>query len=92
MTRRQAGLLLTALHVAMLGTLGLKLVADRARLPRAWARTQPYDPSTPLRGRYVKLALEIPLTTGGSARGGVGDRGGASARWMESSWARSTTR
>ncbi len=67
--------MLAALHAAMLGTLGLKLVADRARLPRAWARTQPYDPSTPLRGRYVRLALEIPLTTGVSARAGVGDRG-----------------
>jgi hypothetical protein len=62
-TRRRAGLLLAAIQVALVGSLGLKLLVDRARLPRAWARTQPYDPSTPLRGRYVRLALEVPLTT-----------------------------
>jgi hypothetical protein len=60
-TRRQAGFLLAAIHVAMVGSLGLKLLVDRGRLPRAWARTEPFDPSTPLRGRYVRLALDVPL-------------------------------
>jgi hypothetical protein len=68
-TRRQAGLLLALTHVALVGSLGLKLLVDRARLPRAWARTTPFDPSTPLRGRYVRLAVEVPL---GSAAAGVG--------------------
>jgi hypothetical protein len=54
-------MLLAAIHVAIVGSLGLKLLVDRARLPRAWARTEPYDPSTPLRGRYVRLALDVPL-------------------------------
>ncbi|HUR94349.1 MAG TPA: hypothetical protein VMY76_07185 [Gemmatimonadales bacterium] len=62
MNRRRTGLLLAAIHVAMVGSLGLKLLADRTRLPRAWTRTAPYDPSTPLRGRYVSLSLEVPLT------------------------------
>jgi hypothetical protein len=48
-------------HAALLGTLGAKLLADRARLPRGWARTLPYDPSLPIRGRYVRLRLEVPL-------------------------------
>lgn len=61
MTRRQAGLLVTVVHAGLMGALGLKLLADRARLPRGWVLTAPYDPSTPLRGRYVRLALEIPL-------------------------------
>ena len=61
MTRHQAGLLLLVAHTALMGSLGLKLLADRQRLPRGWARTVPFDPSTPLRGRYVRLALEIPL-------------------------------
>jgi hypothetical protein len=61
MTRRQAGLLLALAHVALVGSLGLKLLVDRARLPRAWARTMPFDPSTPLRGRYVRLGVEVPL-------------------------------
>ena len=61
MTRRQAGLLLALAHVALVGSLGLKLLVDRARLPRAWARTMPFDPSTPLRGRYVRLRVEVPV-------------------------------
>jgi hypothetical protein len=62
-TRRQAGLILTAAHLALVGAIGLKLLIDRARLPRGWALTAPFDPSTPLRGRYVRLSLEIPLTS-----------------------------
>ena len=61
MTRGQAGLLLALAHVALVGSLGVKLLVDRARLPRAWARTMPFDPSTPLRGRYVRLGVEVPL-------------------------------
>jgi hypothetical protein len=60
-SRRGAGIALAIVHVALVGMLGLKLLADRARLPRAWARTLPYDPSLPIRGRYVRLRLEIPL-------------------------------
>src|SRR6185503_14705601 len=44
-SRRGAGIALAIVHVALVGMLGLKLLADRARLPRAWARTLPYDPS-----------------------------------------------
>ena len=63
MTRRQTGLLLALAHVALVGSLGLKLLVDRARLPRAWARAMPFDPSTPLRGRYVRLGVEVPLAS-----------------------------
>jgi hypothetical protein len=69
MTRRQTGLLLALAHVALVGSLGLKLLTDRARLPRAWARTMPFDPSTPLRGRYVRIGVEVPMA---SAVAGVG--------------------
>ena len=84
MTARRAGIALAIAHVLLVGTLGLKLLADRARLPRAWARTVPFDPDLPIRGRYVSLRLEVPLTEGsGGARAGeyrearlrtVGDR------------------
>jgi hypothetical protein len=74
-TRRKAGLLLAAIHVAIVGSLGLKLLVDRARLPRAWARTEPYDPSTPLRGRYVRLALDVPLATAPVGRGDYSEPG-----------------
>jgi hypothetical protein len=60
-TRGRAGVLLAIAQVALVSSLGLKLMVDRARLPRGWARTVPYDPSLPIRGRYVRLALEVPL-------------------------------
>jgi hypothetical protein len=68
---RKAGLALALVHVLLLGGLGLKLLADRARLPRAWARSLPFDPDLPIRGRYVRLRLEVPLAGGpGAARAG----------------------
>jgi hypothetical protein len=70
-TARRAGIALAIVHVLLVGTLGLKLLADRARLPRAWARTVPFDPNLPIRGRYVRLRLEVPLADGpGTARAG----------------------
>jgi hypothetical protein len=63
-TARRAGIALAIVHVLLVGTLGLKLLADRARLPRAWARTVPFDPNLPIRGRYVRLRLEVPLADG----------------------------
>jgi hypothetical protein len=50
--------------------LGAKLLADRANLPRGWARTLPFDPDLPIRGRYVRLRLEVPLA--GSPLPGAG--------------------
>ncbi len=61
MTPRQAGVALALAHAALVAVLGAKLLADRARLPRAWARTLPVDPNLPIRGRYVRLRLEVPL-------------------------------
>jgi hypothetical protein len=77
MTRRQTGLLLALAQVALVGSLGVKLLVDRARLPHAWARTIPFDPSTPLRGRYVRLGVEVPLenqVAGGGAYAEAGVR------------------
>ena len=75
MTRRRAGLLVAVVHAALVGSLGLKLLADRARLPHGWVRTQPFDPSTPLRGRYVRLGLEIPLSSLDTTRGPYAEAG-----------------
>ncbi|MBZ5604963.1 MAG: GDYXXLXY domain-containing protein [Acidobacteriia bacterium] len=52
------GLLLAAVQVAMVLSIGAKLLADRASLPRVWVRTAPYDPNLPVRGRYVRLMVE----------------------------------
>jgi hypothetical protein len=40
------------------GSLGGKLLLDRATRPRVWARAAPVDPNLPIRGRYVRLRIE----------------------------------
>jgi hypothetical protein len=55
------GLLVAALHVAIVASLGGKLLADRAVRPRVWARTAPVDPNLPIRGRYLRLGVEAVL-------------------------------
>jgi hypothetical protein len=58
MNALQKGLLLGALQVAIVASLGAKLTWDRHRLPRAWAKAGTYDPNLPIRGRYMALQLE----------------------------------
>lgn len=50
--------LVAALHVAIVASLGAKLLVDRATRPRVWARAAPVDPNLPIRGRYVRLNVE----------------------------------
>lgn len=52
------GLLVAALHAAIVASLGGKLLVDRTTRPRVWARTAPVDPNLPIRGRYVRLRIE----------------------------------
>lgn len=52
------GLIVAAIHLALVGSLGAKLLIDRATRPRVWARTAPVDPDHPLRGRYVQMRVE----------------------------------
>src|SRR5688572_17053715 len=58
MTPLVKGFIVAAAHVAIVGSVGAKLLLDRATQPRVWARTAPYDPDLPIRGRYVRLQLE----------------------------------
>ena len=52
------GLIVAAAHLMIVGSVGAKLLIDRATRPRVWARTAPIDPDDPLRGRYVRLRVE----------------------------------
>jgi len=75
------GLVVAAVHLALVGSLGTKLLIDRATRPRVWARTAPVDPDHPLRGRYVQMRVEGEPVGFGKDRSG-GDvvlvaRGGA---------------
>ena len=71
-TAMRKGLIVAAVHLALVGSLGAKLLIDRATRPRVWARTLPVDPDHPLRGRYVLLRVEaepIDFTQGQSGTG-----------------------
>ena len=53
------GLMIAVLHVAIVASLGAKLLYDRSTQPRVWALTAPYDPNLPIRGRYVSLRIVV---------------------------------
>jgi hypothetical protein len=53
------GLTIAAVHVGLVASLGGKLLYDRTTRPRVWALAAPYDPSLPIRGRYVSLQLVV---------------------------------
>ena len=64
MTPVVRGLVLCALHVALVLSIGGKLLYDRATRPRQWLLTRPFDPNLPIRGRYVRLAVDLPGPSG----------------------------
>ena len=56
-TRLRTGIAVGLLHLAIVGSLGAKLLIDRSTRPRVWTRVAPVDPDHPLRGRYVSLRV-----------------------------------
>jgi hypothetical protein len=56
MTRAIAVALIQILIVC---SLGAKLLYDRRTRPRAWFKTERYDPDLPIRGRYLGLQVEV---------------------------------
>lgn len=59
MSRRQKGLLLAAVQLAIVLSLSVKLLYDRATRPRVWVLCETYDPELPLRGRYLAERLRM---------------------------------
>lgn len=57
MTMLKKGLLLAAIQCAIVLTLSGKLLYDRQTCPRVWVKTAPWDPTLPIRGRYLALRL-----------------------------------
>lgn len=53
-------LLLGALQIVLVLSLGAKLLYDRVTRPRVWVLTAVYDPELPIRGRYLSERLKIP--------------------------------
>lgn len=52
------GLIVALLHLAIVASLGAKMLVDRVTRPRVWARVAPVDPDLPIRGRYVSMTIE----------------------------------
>lgn len=50
---------IVAVHIALVGSLGAKLLYDRTTRPRVWTLATPYDPDLPIRGRYISLQLVV---------------------------------
>jgi len=63
MTGLQKGLIVAALHCAIGLSLSGKLMYDRATRPRVWVQALPWDPSLPIRGRYLALRLKADAGT-----------------------------
>ena len=59
MTPLTRGLLVGAVQVMLVASVGAKFLYDRASYPRLWVETAPYDPDLPIRGRYVNIALIV---------------------------------
>ncbi len=66
MTGLVRGLILCGVQTAMVLSIGGKMLLDRATLPRIWVRAIPYDPSSPIRGRYVQLMIDAEARGFGS--------------------------
>lgn len=54
------GLLLGAVQLAIVCSLGAKLLYDRMTRPRVWVLSAVYDPDLPIRGRYLSERLQFP--------------------------------
>jgi hypothetical protein len=59
MNASRKGIILAALQLALVASLGAKYAIDRARFPRVWTQTAAYDPDLPIRGRYLSVRLRI---------------------------------
>jgi hypothetical protein len=63
MNQLQKGLLFAVIQVALVSSLGAKLLWDRGTSPRGWAATRGYDPNLPIRGRYSNISLLVKADT-----------------------------
>ena len=59
MSALMKGLLVAAIQMLLVASIGAKYHYDRANYPRVWVETVPYDPDLPIRGRYVRIAVLV---------------------------------
>jgi hypothetical protein len=63
MNGKRKGLILGAVQIAIVLSLGGKLVYDRATRPSVWVLCRVYDPEHPIRGRYIAENLQMPAAS-----------------------------
>src|SRR5882762_10234240 len=56
---RQKAFLVAGLQLALLLSMGGKMLIDRATRPRIWVQTVGYDPYSLLQGRYVAMQIVV---------------------------------
>jgi hypothetical protein len=64
MSLLRKSVLVAILQVLLVGSIGAKFLIDREQYPRVWIQTRPFDPSLPIRGRYVQLSAVVNLSDG----------------------------
>ena len=57
LSMKQKALLVAGFQLALLFSMGGKMLFDRATCPRVWAQTRAVDPYSLLQGRYISLGL-----------------------------------
>ena len=57
MTFTRKGLVLAVFQCLLVLSLSGKLLYDRSTCPRVWVKTAQWDPTLPIRGRYLALRL-----------------------------------
>jgi hypothetical protein len=60
MSGMQKGIVVGALQLVLVLSLGAKLLYDRETRPRVWVKSHGYDPDLPIRGRYLAEQLSMP--------------------------------
>jgi hypothetical protein len=63
MNGHREALILATIQIALVASLGVILLVDRAVRPRIWAKTVLIDPEATRRGRYVSLRIEAEAET-----------------------------
>jgi uncharacterized membrane-anchored protein len=84
---KHAGLILLIAQCGIALSVAAKYAADRITQPRVWVRSVPFDPETPLRGRYLALQLlvdgcTLPSSGVESQRGWAPNPGAPRKSWQ----------
>jgi hypothetical protein len=73
MTTRERAIALLVIQCLLVSSIAAKYLYERKTRPRVWVRAQPYDPSLPMRGRYLALtplvnACSLPRDSGSAIK------------------------